>query len=64
MSEATQEGIVMMLLLTGSIIAWGIWMVRMIRRWAHEEVRWKTRQQQIMRMEQQRLEARNIRKHH
>lgn len=64
MSEATQEGIVMMLLLTGSIIAWGIWMVRMIRRWADEEVRWKTRQQQIMRMEQQRLEARNIRKHH
>lgn len=63
MSETTQEGIVMMFLLTGAIIVWGVWMVKMIRRWAEEEVRWAARQEQIRRMEQKRQAARNIRKH-
>jgi hypothetical protein len=63
MSEATQEGIVMMFLLVGMVIVWGIWLTKMLRKWADEEVRWAARHEQIRLMEQRRHEARNYRKH-
>jgi len=41
MSAADQEGIVIMILLVGSIIGWGYWMIRMIRQWQEEDERWE-----------------------
>lgn len=63
MSEATQEGIIMFTLFVGSVVVWAIWMVKMIRRWAEDEIRWQTRHDQIRLMEQRRHAARNYRKH-
>lgn len=58
MSAANQEGIVMMILLVGMVIGWGLFMVKMIRQWADEDERWAEHQARQRRV----IEARNNRR--
>ncbi len=58
----TQEGIIMMLLLVGAIIAWGFWAVRFIKQWQREEELWAKRQAEMYELERQRHQARNYRR--
>ena len=62
MNEANQEGIIMMLLLVGAIVAWGYWALRFIKQWQREEEQWAERQRQMREIERQRHEARNYRR--
>lgn len=62
MNATAQEGIIMMLLMVGAIIAWGIWMLRFIKQWREEERQWARRQAQMAEIERQRHQARNYRR--
>lgn len=64
MSATTQEGIIMMTLLVGSIIVWGVWLVRFLRRWEDEERRFRDYQIRMTEIERRRIEARNYRYSH
>jgi biopolymer transport protein ExbB/TolQ len=61
MSVETQEGIVMMILLLGMVIGWGIWIIRMLRQMEWEEHLRQRREQQARALDQQRHLARNYR---
>jgi biopolymer transport protein ExbB/TolQ len=57
----TQEGLIMFVLFVGMVVVWGVWLLRMIKRWADEEQAWQRHQQRMARIERERISSRNYR---